>query len=154
MRYLTYIAAFAAMLLTAPVLQAGTVTTNDYKSGSTSSTIDESCKDLDFNTTTNSITGTCNTSGGGTKTTSLNLNSHARCTGGTLEWGTSMNDGLTGENYLASPDVEVSSNGKNYGLTGTCSSNTGATDAAQDTLALSDKVKNSLGDFKMTTTGR
>lgn len=146
MRHISCIAASAALLLAASVAQAGTVTTNSYITDSTSSNIEESCKNLDF-TTTGSVTGDCNTGGGSTKSTQLDLRRYAGCDGGTLKWGSSL--GLVSSStYLAGADVEVSSNGKNYLLSGTCSTSSGATDTGVDTLKLSDRVKNSKGDFQ------
>ena len=144
--------AAAALLLAAPDARAGNVTTNDYNASSTSSNIDKSCKNLDFDTSNGNVTGTCN---GGTVSTSLDLDNYARCNGGTLEWGSGVGQGLVGvDNYLSAGDIQVSSNGKQYLLTGTCSSTTGATDTAEDTLRIGDKVVNSKGGFAYSASGR
>ena len=152
MRNFLCLATVAALLLAVHAAHAGNVTTNDYKASSTSSNIEESCKDLDFNTTNGHVTGTCN---GGTGSTSLDLDNYARCNGGTLEWGSGTNQGLVGvSNYLASGNIELSSNGKQYLLSGTCSSTTGATDTAVDTLRIGDKIVNSKGAFSARSSSR
>ena len=150
MRHISCIAAFAALLLAASVAQAGTVTTNGYDANSTSSNIDKSCKELDF-TTTGALKGNCNTGGENTKSTQLDLTSYAGCDGGTLKWGTGLGLVSPSSSYLAGADIEVSSNGQSYLLSGTCSTSSGATDTGVDTLKLSDRVTNSKGDFKYTT---
>ena len=134
-------AVIVALLAAAPVVQAGTVTTNDYTAGSTDSDINKSCKDLDLDST-GKLTGTCNPS---TTATSLNLESYAQCNGGTLEWGSGgFIDNLSGA------DIALSSNGKKYLLTGTCTSSTGATDTEVDNLQLDARVGNSKGGFSYT----
>ena len=138
-------AVIVALLSAAPLVQAGTVTTNDYTAGSTDSDINKSCKDLDLDST-GKLTGTCNPS---TTTTSLNLESYAECNGGTLQWGSG---GFIDD--LSSADIAVSSNGKKYLLTGTCTSSTGATDTAVDNLQLDARVRNSKGAFNYTSTSR
>ena len=151
MRSFITLVALAALLPVAFSAQAGTVTTNDYSATSTSSDINKSCKDLDLSSS-GTLTGTCN---GSTTQASLNMNDYADCKGGTLRWFTGTDpDGSTGivgstlQNYRAAADIDLSTNGKAYLLSGTCSDTQGVTDAAEDNLTLGDRLKNSLGNFK------
>ena len=133
------------LLSAAPLVQAGTVTTNDYKADNTDSDINKSCKDLDLDST-GYLTGTCNPS----KTASrFNLEAYAECQGGTLQWGSG---GFI--DNLSVADITVSSGGNKYLLTGTCTSPSGATDTAEDNLQLDGKVYNSKGSFSDTTGSR
>ena len=153
MRNFISLVALAALLpaaLSAQTSNTG-VTTNDYSASSTSSDINKSCKELDLDASGN-LTGTCN---GSTTQASLDMNDYADCKGGTLRWFTGTDpDGSTGivgstlQNYLAAADIDLSTNGKAYLLSGTCSDTQGATDAAEDNLTLGDRLKNSLGSFK------
>ena len=145
MRKSLFSAVVVALLSAAPLVQAGTVTTNDYKADNTDSDINKSCKDLDLDST-GYLTGTCNPS----KTASrLNLEAYAECNGGTLQWGSGgFIDNLSGA------DIAVSSDGKKYRLTGTCTSPSGATDTAVDNLQLDGRVDNSKGSFSYTTVSR
>ena len=136
MRCLLFLSIIVALLAAPPVVQAGTVTTNDYSGDSTAADIDESCKNLDLDSK-GTLTGTCNP---GTQGTSVTLESYAECVGGTLQWGTG---GFI--TNLSGADIGVSSDGKKYLLTGTCTSDTGVTDTAVDTLQLDEKIKNSRG---------
>ena len=141
MRSSLSLAVFVALLVAPPLVQAGTVTTNDYSASSTNTNINKSCKDLDLDST-GKLTGTCNPK---TETTSLRLESYAECVGGTLQWGSG---GFIAN--LSGADITVSSDGKKYLLTGTCTSSTGFTDTAVDDLQLDEKVGNSQGKFNYT----
>ena len=150
MRNFIFSVALAALLSAALPAQAGTVTTNDYSATSTSSDINKSCKDLDLSSS-GTLTGTCN---GSTTQASLNMNDYADCRGGTLRWftgtdpsGTGIVETGTNTNFLSAADIDLSSNGKAYQLSGTCRSTQGATDLAEDNLTLGDKLENSGGAF-------
>ena len=89
------LAMLVPLLSAAPLVQASTVTTNDYNAGSTDNDINKSRKDLDLDST-GKLPGTCNPS---TTVTSLSLESYAQCNGGTLEWGSGgFIDNLSGAN--------------------------------------------------------
>ena len=127
-----------ALLAVPPLAQAGKVTTNDYSADRTAADIDASCKDLDIDSK-GKLTGTCNPR---KASTLLTLQSYAECHGGTLRWGSGgFIDNLSGA------DIAVSSDGKRYLLTGTCTHPTDATDTAVDSLQLDGRVGNSRGHF-------
>ena len=148
MRSSLFHALVVALLSAAPLVQAATVTTNDYGADSVDADIDKSCKELDLDAA-GKLTGKCNyrpTSGDvTTKDASLRLESYAECQGGTLQWGSGgFIDNLSGA------DIALSSDGKTYLLRGTCTSATGVTDTAVDDLQLDDRLGNSKGDFSYT----
>ena len=146
MRSSLSLALVAALLSAAPLAQAATVTTNDYRADSVDADPGKSCKELDLDANGN-VTAKCNfrstaKSAVTTKDTSLALESYAECQGGTLKWGSGgFIDNLSGA------DIGLSSNGKKYVLTGTCTHPTDATDTEVDDLPLDEKVGNAGGSF-------
>lgn len=136
--------AVVALLSTSPLVQADTVTTNDYDATSVDTDLDKSCKELDLDSN-GRLTGKCNRAQGSVVTAqdaSLDLEAYAECQGGTLQWGA---QGFIA--HLSLADIRVSSDGKSYLLNGTCTSTTGATDTAVDNLQLDGRVQNSSGSF-------
>ena len=108
----------AALAATAPVL-ASTVSSTNFSATSTSSTLDQSCKMMDYGSA--KLEGECNkvTDDGvdSGNATTLSLDTYVTCNeGNELAWGSG---GLTSATGL---DVTLSSTGSQYVLTGTCSS--------------------------------
>ena len=149
MRNSLSLALVAGLLSAAPLVHAATVTANDYLATSLDADIDKSCKELDLDTK-GKVTGKCNVPSTAdaaitTKDTSFALERYAECQGGTLQWGSGgFIDNLSGA------DIGLSSDGKTYLLTGTCTHPTDATDMAVDDLRLDERVGNSKGDFSYT----
>ena len=141
------LAATLALALGPGGAQADDVTTNAYTANSTDTDIDKSCKNLDLNESTGDVSATCNPS---TTESKVGLDSYAQCRGGTLEWGTGGFVDETG-NYLSARDVRVTSDGQSYVLRGTCASATGATDLAEDSLRLDERLRNNGGKLEYST---
>ena len=107
----------SALAATAPAL-ASTVDSTNFSESSTSSTLDQSCKMMDYGSA--KLQGECNkvTDDGveSGNATTLGLDTYVTCNeGNELAWGSG---GLTSATGL---DVSLSSTGSQYVLTGTCS---------------------------------
>ena len=141
-------AILAAALASAPAA-ADTVTTNAYDAASTSSDIDVSCKDLQFDQ--GNIEGECNYADGddvSTQATTLVREDGIACASGGRGWKLHFStEGDPDEVELRNAAVVVSTDGRRYRLKGLCYHPTGGNNAR---VELTGGIGNSAGDFVWT----